>query len=186
MNFLVPNYSCLQNPWLGDTTAPRSPFSLSSTKFVDPPPRTKFLGTPLVLFNGLLDLSLSCGVSRQIIRQIKCWMENQHLVLCRGPCSTHRQAGELISGLDLAKRARLLSSNTTQSSVVIGLLTGHNTVRRHLYIMGLSNNPICRKCGTVEETSVHIYCVSVRPWLHSDMGSFFLDPEDIRGHLELW
>jgi len=29
MKFLVPNYSCLQNPWLG-ATAPRSPFSLSS------------------------------------------------------------------------------------------------------------------------------------------------------------
>ena len=29
MKFLVPNYSCLQNPWLG-ATAPRSPFSLPS------------------------------------------------------------------------------------------------------------------------------------------------------------
>jgi len=24
--------------------------------------------------------------------------------------------------------------------------------------MGLINNPICRKCGTEEETSVHILC----------------------------
>jgi hypothetical protein len=39
-----------------------------------------------------------------------------------------------------------------------GLLTGHNTLRRHLYIMGLSNNPTCKKCGTEEETSVHILC----------------------------
>ena len=37
MKFLVPNYSCLQNPWLGGY-APRSPFSLSSTEFVEPPP----------------------------------------------------------------------------------------------------------------------------------------------------
>jgi len=29
VKFLVPNYSCLQKPWLG-ATAPRSPFSLSS------------------------------------------------------------------------------------------------------------------------------------------------------------
>jgi len=35
MKFLVPNYSCLQNAWLG-ATAPRSPFSLS-TEFVGPP-----------------------------------------------------------------------------------------------------------------------------------------------------
>jgi len=51
--------------------------------------------------------------------------------------------------------------------VVIGLLTGHNTLRQHLYVMGMSNNPICRKCDTEEETSV-MFCVHVRSWLHSD------------------
>jgi len=85
-------------------------------------------------------------------------MENQHLALWLGPCSTQRQARELISDPDLATRAQLLSFNRTQSRVVIGLLTGHNTLRRRLYIMGLSNNSTCRKCGTEEETSVHILC----------------------------
>ena len=75
------------------------------------------------------------GVSRQNLRRkIKRWMENQHLVLRRGPCSTQIQAGELISGPDLAAMARLLSFDRTQSRVVIGLLTGHNTLRRHIYI----------------------------------------------------
>ena len=37
MKFLVPNYSSLQNSWLG-STAPTSPCSLSSTEFVEPPP----------------------------------------------------------------------------------------------------------------------------------------------------
>jgi hypothetical protein len=46
------------------------------------------------------------GVSRQNIRRkIKCWMENQHLVLWRGPCSTQRQDREFISGPELATRA---------------------------------------------------------------------------------
>jgi len=71
-------------------------------------------------------------------------MEKLHLVLWRGPCSIYRQARDLISGPDRATKARLLSFNRTQSRVVIGLLTGHNTLRRHLYIMGLSNNPTCR------------------------------------------
>ena len=36
---------------------------------------------------------LFLGISRQNIRRkIKHWMENQHLVLWRGPCSTQRQA----------------------------------------------------------------------------------------------
>ena len=123
------------------------------------------------------------GVSRQNIRRkINQWMENQHLVLWHGPCSTQRQAQELISGHDLATWARLLSFNRTQSRVVIGLLTGHNTLRRYLDIMGLCNNCTCRKCCTEEETSVHIVC-ECEAWAsrrHTHLGSFFWDPEDIR------
>jgi len=57
--------------------------------------------------------------------------------------------------------------------------------------MGLSNNPTCRKCGTKEETSVHILgkCEALASLRHMYLGSFFLNPEDIRmlggGHLEL-
>jgi hypothetical protein len=123
------------------------------------------------------------GVSRQNIgRKIRRWMDNQHLVLWCGPCSTQRQGQELISGPNLATRARLLSFNRTQYRVVIGLLTGHNTLRRHLYVMGLSNNPTCRECGSEEETSVHILCEceAMSSLRHAHLGSFFFDPEDIR------
>jgi hypothetical protein len=74
-----------------------------------------------------------------------------------------------------------VSLNRTQTKVVIGLLMGHNTLRRHLCIMRLGNDPRCRKCGT-EETSVHILCEcevldSLR---YTYLGSFFLDPDDIK------
>jgi hypothetical protein len=123
------------------------------------------------------------GVSRQNTRRkIKRWMDNQHSVMWRGPCSTERQAAELISGPNLATRAPLLSFNGTQFRVVIGLLTGHNTLRRQLYIMRLSNKPTCRKCDTEEETSVHFLyeCDAMASLRHSYLSSFFLDPEDIR------
>jgi len=123
------------------------------------------------------------GVSRQNIRRkMKCWIENKHLALWPGPCSTRRQARELISGPDLAMGPRLLSFNRTQTRVVTGLLTGHNTLRRHLHIMGLCNDPMCRKCGTEEETSVHILCEceALASLRHAYLGSFFLDPEDIQ------
>jgi hypothetical protein len=59
---------------------------------------------------------------------------------------------------------------------------GHNTLRRHLHVMGLSNDPTCRKCGTEEETSVHILCEceALASLRHRYLGSFFLNPEDIR------
>jgi hypothetical protein len=53
----------------------------------------------------------------------------------RGPCSTQRQARDLISGPDLATGTRLLSCNRKQSRVVINLLTRHNTLKTHLYII---------------------------------------------------
>jgi hypothetical protein len=48
--------------------------------------------------------------------------------------------------------------------------------------MGLCNDPICRKCGTEEETSVHILCECemLASLMHAYLGSFFLDLEDIR------
>ena len=103
----------------------------------------------------------SLGTSRQNIRRkIKLWMDNQQLVLWRSPCSTQRQARLLISDPKLAKWSWLLSFNRTQFKAVVGLLTGHNTLRRHLYVMALSKNLICRKCGTEEETSIpHVVCV---------------------------
>ena len=70
-----------------------------------------------------------------------------------------------------------------KSRVVTGLLTGHNTLRRNLYLLGLSNSPLCRWCGAGEEISAHVLCEcealaisDVRP----GAGSFFLEPEDIR------
>jgi len=126
---------------------------------------------------------LFLGVSRQNIRGIvKRWLENQHLVLCRVPRSTQEKAGEMISGPNLATGARLLSFNRIQSRAFICLLTGHNTLRRHLYVMRLSNNPIVRKCGTEEETSVHVLCEcqALASLRHAYLGCFFLGPEDIR------
>jgi len=56
--------------------------------------------------------------------------------------------------------------------------------------MGLCNDPICRKCGTEEETSVHILCEceALASLRHAYLGSFFLDPEDIRvlGMGDIW
>jgi len=58
--------------------------------------------------------------------------------------------------------------------------------------MGLTNSPVYRRCGVEEETSAHILCeceVSVS-FRQVRLGSFLLDPEDIKslslgGHLEL-
>jgi hypothetical protein len=81
----------------------------------------------------------------------------------------------------LAANTRLLSFNQIQPRVVTGLLTGHSTLRRHLYVMGLTDSPFCRRCGAEEESSAHVLCecealATLKPtWIH-----FSLDPENIR------
>jgi hypothetical protein len=67
------------------------------------------------------------------------------------PRTGYKQANDSCNVAGYRVKASQLS---TQFRIVIGLLTGHNTLIRYLYIMGLSNNPTCRKCGTEEETSV--------------------------------
>ena len=81
---------------------------------------------------------------------------------------------------------------TTLSRAVTGLLTGHNTLRRHLYLPELLDCPMCRRCGVGEDTSARILCEceALASLRRAYLGSFFLEPEDIKefklgGHLEL-
>ena len=75
----------------------------------------------------------------------------------------------VISGPSANTKTRLLSFNSTQPEVII-YLTGHNTQTRHLYLMGVTNSPLCRR-GTEDETSAH---------RHAYLGCFVLGPEDVR------
>jgi hypothetical protein len=77
--------------------------------------------------------------------------------------------------------AKFLSLNR-ESRVVTGLLTGHNTLCRHLHLIGLRDSLLARKCRVEDETSAHNLCccealASIR---HARLGSFFLEPEDIK------
>jgi len=99
---------------------------------------------------------------------IRRWLVNQHLVWWRCLGSTLRETRELISEPCLGAQARVLSFNGTESRDITGLLTGHNTLRRHLHLMGLSDSPMCRRCGAEDETTAYIIC-KCELWLHSDM-----------------
>ena len=108
-----------------------------------------------------------------------------------GLSSTQKQAWKLILVPSLITKTRLLIFNRTQSKVVIGLLTRHNTLRRHIHLMGLTISPLSKKCGAEEENWAHILCEceALASLRHIYPGSFYLDPEDWEsksgGHLEL-
>jgi hypothetical protein len=63
----------------------------------------------------------------------------------------------------------------------LGLLTGHTTLRAHLYKLGHTEQQECQLCGYDIEDSVHIVCdclvlacKTYRIW-----GNMFLKPEDL-------
>ena len=123
------------------------------------------------------------GVSRQDIRRrIRRWLVNQHWVWWLGLGNTQREVRELISRPCVGVKARVLSFNRTQSKAVAGLLTGHNTLRRNLHLMGLSDRPLCRRCGAEDETSVHILCEceALASLRNVYLGFFFLEPKYIK------
>ena len=98
-------------------------------------------------------------VSRQNTRKLEHWTDNHPMAMWWGLTSTQRQLQKPISGPNPTATTRLLSFHRIRSKVVTGLLTEHNTLRRHLYIMELI---LCRRCEAEEETSAH-FCVSVKP-----------------------
>ena len=123
------------------------------------------------------------GVSRCDIRKrLSRWLISQYWASWRDLGNTLRQTWELISRPCPGTRIKLLSFNRIQSRVVTGLCTGHNTLRRHLHLLGLLDSPLCRKCGIKEEILAHILCECEALALlrHMCLGSFFLEPEDVK------
>ena len=121
------------------------------------------------LFTSLLDRNLPCGTLGRIQgKKRKGWIDNQHRAMWQGLTSAQRQARKLISGPDPTAKTWLPSFNRIQSRVFTGLLTGHDTLRTHLYIMGLIDSPCV---GGVEQRrkSELPFCMSVKPWWHSNM-----------------
>jgi hypothetical protein len=70
---------------------------------------------------------------------------------------------------------------TGNSALVTGLSTGHCTLRRHLHVMCLLDNTMCRKCEQMEKSSYCVLCECPALTGHgiNIFGSAYLGPIDI-------
>jgi hypothetical protein len=90
------------------------------------------------LVSGFVGPESALGVSWQELRnKISHWLANQDHRRWQNLSNAQQQAYELILGPCRGTRVRFLSFNRTQSRVVTRLLTGHNTMRRHLHLKGV-------------------------------------------------
>jgi len=130
----------------------------------------------------LLGPEPALGIPRCFARgAIKNWTEDQHHNAWRDlPGHKH---GKLFISRPCKKRADdLLRSTRHQLKMVVAILTGHDPVRRHLYIMGLFDGDLsCRFCSMETETVQHIICCceALARQRYNVFGKLIAEPKDI-------
>jgi len=70
-----------------------------------------------------------------------------------------RQTRSFVEGPASSITNYLRSLNRKALRLLIQVISGHSTLNRHLFIMGLTASPNCAYCGEEEETSAHFVCV---------------------------
>jgi len=67
--------------------------------------------------------------------------------------------------------------------ILVGLLTGHNWLNRHMSVMGLRENPKCPLCDEEDETSLHLLskCPATMLCRNALLAAYQLSPLDLRG-----
>ena len=99
-----------------------------------------------------------CGVAKAVTRMAtERWVANKSLEWWRNS-SGQRQAKRFIVEHSPKFTVDLISKDRKTVKAVVGLLTGHCKLNRHLKLMGLTDEAMCRFCQSEEETSEHILC----------------------------
>lgn len=93
-----------------------------------------------------------------------------------------RQARELNAGCPSSRQKELFKLNRNGIRRAVGLLTGHSNLRRHLTIMNVLNDPLCRGCRNSEETVIHILCECENFSAHrfEHLGCHLLEPWELQ------
>ena len=92
---------------------------------------------------SFVDTELATGISSNLIRNMvfDLFRDKQYLNWLNS--KGQRQAKEFNQGCPSAKHKELFKLNRNGVRKVVGLLTGHFPLRRHLTILGIKNDPIC-------------------------------------------
>jgi hypothetical protein len=91
-------------------------------------------------------------------RVTKEWLSGNHLSYWN-LVSGCRQSKVWIKRPCLKLAGLLKNLPRTKLGVLIGLLTGHFRLNKHLHRIGLLSDPTCATCGIEEESALHFICV---------------------------
>jgi hypothetical protein len=105
----------------------------------------------------LLGLQPFCGIMKKTARRaIDLWARSKARMAWKHTPG-QRHAKKMINKSLNKITSDLLILSRNQMRLVVGLLTGHCHLRKHLHRLGIyKEEPVCRKCGMGEETAHHI------------------------------
>ncbi|KAJ8919400.1 hypothetical protein NQ315_016493 [Exocentrus adspersus] len=99
-----------------------------------------------------------CGIAKTHVRaSIDEWMDGKSWEWWR-KLPQQRQAKMFIKGRSARLTDDLLGQNRKAIRIIVGLLTGHCRLNKHMSLMGLAEEATCRFCSEEEETAVHVLC----------------------------
>lgn len=67
-------------------------------------------------------------------------------------------AGATLGDPEQLKTSKYLAMTRRNLRLIVGFLTGHCQLRKHLHTMGLVDTPLCRMCEREDETVGHVLC----------------------------
>jgi ribonuclease HI len=100
----------------------------------------------------------ACGIPTEVAKQeIKTLLKQWHCTYWTGT-SGQRQSKFFLEGPSKTTTENLLNTSKDNVRKLTGIITGHCRLNKHLYTMGIAEEPTCRGCGEEEETPLHLLC----------------------------
>jgi len=92
-----------------------------------------------------------------------------------------RQAKMFLHGPDKRLILFALRLRKHDLRILVGLLTRHCTLNRHLAIMRIQDDPLCPACGEEEETPLHLLgkCCATMQTRYRMLGAYTLQLEEL-------
>jgi hypothetical protein len=116
--------------------------------------------------------TISTGVAKKAVRN---WTNRTTENIRNPQLDSNRQKGPS------ARRTKdLLKLNRDQPKWVVGLLTGHCHLKGHLFKLGLTDEPICKRCLEEDESATHILsdCKAIAYLRFCHLGQVFMEPSE--------
>ena len=113
-------------------------------------------------------------------REVHLWAVSEQYRLWQNTAKC-RQAKQLVKQPNTRLTMYALKLSRKDLRVLVGLLTGHADLNRHLTLMQVRTDELCPLCQEVEETTLHLLgkcCPLINQRLEI-LGSHYLDYEDL-------